>query len=214
MAGVSETFRGNAVLAGVLFITATTATVISQVLMDPLLSQADPVAAIRAASGVFAAAVGLELVNALASLGIAVALFAVLRRHNLTAAVGYLGLRAVEGATGVLAAAGFLTVLAPDTDGAWGMALHDAGFLIVLIVFSASTLVLYPSMFRFRLVPGWLSLWGMAGGVLLLLSCLMILAGRIGIGSTPDMILSLPIAVNELVLALWLILRGVATATA
>jgi hypothetical protein len=40
-------------------------------------------------------------------------------------------------------------------------------------------------------------------------SVLLILFGRVEMGSTIDMILSLPIWINEMALALWLIFRGV-----
>ena len=44
---------------------------------------------------------------------------------------------------------------------------------------------------------------------MLLVSGLLILFGQIEIGSTTDTILSLPIWINEMALALWLIFRGV-----
>jgi hypothetical protein len=80
---------------------------------------------------------------------------------------------------------------------------------LLLMVFSVSTLILYPALFRFRLVPAVLSLWGLLGGLMLLVSGLLILFGQVEMGSTTDTILSLPIWINEMVLALWLIFRGV-----
>ena len=141
--------------------------------------------------------------------GIAIALYPILKRVGETAAVGYLSIRAIEGATGVVAAVAFLWLLAGlDSDEA-ALQFHDAAFLMVLIVFSVSTLILYPTLFYFRIVPAWISLWGLAGGILLLASCLMIAFGVHTMGSTSDGLLSLPIAINEMVLAVWLIFRGV-----
>jgi len=42
--------------------------------------------------------------------------------------------------------------------------------------------------------------WGMSGGLMVLISCLLILFGRIEIGSATDLIHSLPIWINEMVL--------------
>ena len=81
-------------------------------------------------------------------------------------------------------------------------------FLLVLIVFSCGTLLFYPLLFKYRLVPPVLSLWGLIGGSMLLVSCLLILFGQITMGGTTDLVLSLPIWINEMVLAVWLFLRG------
>lgn len=68
--------------------------------------------------------------------------------------------------------------------------------------------MLYPILFRFRLVPVFISLWGLIGGLMLLASNMLILFGPIEIGSTADTLLSLPIWINEMVLAVWLIVKG------
>ena len=201
--------RQNARLAGVLFIAATTATSGSQLLMQPILADAFIVAAIQSSSTTFALAIMLELVNALASTGIAIALFVILNACSKTSAIGYLGLRTIEGALGIVAAAALLAVFTdPEATGLL-VALHDTAFLMVLLVFSVSTCVLYPMLWRFHLVPTWLSVWGMIGGGLLMISVVMIIFGQHAVGSTADVILSLPIAVNEMALAVWLIVRGV-----
>ena len=51
-------------------------------------------------------------------------------------------------------------------------------------------------------MPRWLSVWGLAGAVLYLATPLLDMFGR-GFG-----ILMLPLAVAEIVLAVWLIVRG------
>jgi Domain of unknown function (DUF4386) len=63
-------------------------------------------------------------------------------------------------------------------------------------------------LYRSRLVPGWLSLWGFVGGVLLFLyGVLGILGADTGLGS-PWMLLAMPIAVEEMVFAGWLLTKG------
>ncbi len=201
-----DTARRSARIAAILFVAATASTMASQVIVEQL-----PAAATDFATHQYllSVAVVFEIVNGLASAGIALALYPVLRHLSELMATGYLGLRVVEGALGVAAAASLTMIANPDTGMArWASAYHDAMFLLVLIVFSCGTICFYPLLFKFRLVPRLLSVWGMVGGLMLLTSCLMILFGQIEAGGTTDLVLSLPIWINEMVLAAWLFLRG------
>lgn len=193
-------------VAAVLFITATASTMASQMIMEGL---PDAATGLTAKRDLVALATAFEIANGLASAGIALAFYPVLRRVSELAATGYLGLRIVEGALGVAAAAGLMMITVPGLGNSeWASAYHDATFLLVLIVFSCGTFCFYPVLFKYRLVPSVLSIWGMIGGLTLLISCLLILFGRIEIGGTTDLVLSLPIWINEMVLAVWLLVRG------
>jgi hypothetical protein len=61
-------------------------------------------------------------------------------------------------------------------------------------------------LYRSRLVPRWLSGWGIAAGFPILIACLAALFSHTPV--TSYKILILPIAVQEIVLAAWLIFRG------
>ena len=201
-------YRIETIIAGILFITATAATMASQIIIAPMLAAPDVADYVIAHRHLFTLGIVLEIVNALASAGIAVAFFPILWQCSRILAPAYGGLRAIEASVGIVAAIGLLLLLAPGGS-AIAIVFHDLAFLLLLMVFSVSTLILYPALFRFHLVPAVLSLWGLLGGLMLLVSGLLILFGRVEMGSTTDMILSLPIWINEMALALWLIFRGV-----
>jgi hypothetical protein len=203
-----QRYRTETIIAGVLFIIATTATMAAQLIIAPMLAASDVADHVVNNRSLFIFGVLLELANALASAGIAIALYPVIWRCTQGLAVAYVGLRTIEASVGVVGAVGLLTVLSYGMSGV-AVAFHDWAFLLVLFVFSIGTLILYPLLYTFRLVPVVLSLWGLIGGGMLFCSILLILFGRIEVGSTVDMILSLPIWINEMVLALWLIIRGV-----
>lgn len=203
-----STYSTGSLAAGILFIAATTATMASFALTDPILGGTDVAEQVANQRSGIIVGVILEISNALASAGIAMALFPIIWRFTQGLAVAYLGLRVIEAGLGVLAATGLLILLSPGS-GAVGVAIHNWAFLLVLTVFSVGTLVLYPVLFIYRLVPVLLSVWGFIGGVMLLLSCTLILFGWIDGGSTIDTLLSLPIWINEMGLAVWLLLRGV-----
>jgi len=203
-----QRYRTETIIAGVLFIIATTATMAAQLIIAPMLGASDVADHVANNRSLFIFGVLFELANALASAGIAIAIYPVIWRCTQGLAVAYVGLRTIEASVGVVAAVGLLTVLSHGVSGV-AVAFHDWAFLLVLFVFSIGTLILYPLLYTFRLVPVVLSLWGLIGGGMLLCSILLILFGRIEVGSTVELILSLPIWINEMVLALWLIIRGV-----
>ncbi len=203
-----NTYRTETTVAGILFIAATTATMAGFTLTDPILAGPDIIGRVAEQRSLVSVGAILETINALASAGIAMALFPIIWRYAQGLAVAYVGLRVIEAGLGMLAATGLLILLSPDSDMA-GVAVHHWAFLMVLTVFSVSTFVLYPVLFIYRLVPVFLSVWGFIGGVMLLSSCLLILFGWTDSGSTCDTLLSLPIWINEMALALWLIVRGV-----
>jgi len=203
-----RTYRYESVAAGILFIAATTATMASFALIDPILGEGDVAGLLASQRSRIIAGASLEVTNALASAGIAMALFPIIWRCTQGLAVAYLGLRVIEAGLGVLAATGLLVLLSPE-NGEVGVAIHNSAFLLVLTVFSVGAIVLNLVLFIYRLVPVVLSIWGLIGGLMLLLSCLLILFGWIESGSMVDTLLSLPIWINEMALALWLLVRGV-----
>jgi hypothetical protein len=73
------------------------------------------------------------------------------------------------------------------------------------IVFSLGALMFYYLFYRSRLVPRWLSVWGLAGAALYLAVPLLDMFGH-GFG-----VLMAPLAVAEIVLAVWLIVKGLAS---
>jgi len=66
----------------------------------------------------------------------------------------------------------------------------------------------YLVFYRSLLMPRWLSVWGLAGTALGLAAGLLVLFQSIAVLSSTQVVLNLPIAVQEMVLAVWLIVKG------
>jgi len=66
----------------------------------------------------------------------------------------------------------------------------------------------YYIFYQTRLVPRWLAGWGLAGAAMCMVAGLLVMFRVIGPMSAPQVILALPIAVQEMVLAVWLIAKG------
>ena len=76
-----------------------------------------------------------------------------------------------------------------------------------MIVLSLTALILNYILYQSRLVPRFISVWGLIGAALMLAAGLL---GMFGLSpfSTIVILLGLPLALNEMVLAVWLIVKG------
>jgi Domain of unknown function (DUF4386) len=86
------------------------------------------------------------------------------------------------------------------------VAVRQESVLAGVFACAVGALMYYVVFYRSRLIPRWLSGWGIAGVLLMLVACLSALFTRNTV--TSFTILILPIAVQEMVLAVWLIAKG------
>lgn len=216
--------RNRAAAGGALFIVATTASLLGRaVLLDPILEGAGFLAEVAANQDRTAAGALLGLVAYFASASIAIALYPVLRRYGEGLALGSVGLRLVEG---VLYSLGAIAVLASGTlarglaeaDTATRVSLQASGDLLMAVrswAGMAGTLAFYPAgllyylvFFRSRLIPRWLSGWGIVAVAMGFTASILVVFHIILPMSAPQIVLNFPIFLQEMVLAVWLIARG------
>ena len=215
----------RATTAGALLITATAASLVGSALRGSLLEGPDLLARVslhqdRVLLGTF-----FQLLAAFTSAAIAISLYPVLRRHAAGMALGAVGFRLIEGVFHALSAVGTLMLVAlsgrPPGAGAAGAAathtsvvlvrdLRHAASLVGVLAFYTGATAYYVVFYRSWLVPRWLSVWGLAGTALGLTAALLVLFREIGMLSGPQVLLNVPIAVQEMVLAVWLIWKGFA----
>ena len=214
--------RKAAVAAGVLFIVATVADVLSRVaFVTPVLSSADPLAAVSANGTRVALGALLLVVGALAAAGIAIAMYPVLRRHGEAMALGSVGFRLVEGTFYlgivvcllVLVAIGEEAVSSGDPAAfavptALVLAAKEALGQVGVLAFALGATMYYWLFYRSQLVPRWLSAWGLVAIASLVVSVVLVIAGIFEPMSPPQVLLAAPIGVQEMVLAGWLIAKG------
>jgi hypothetical protein len=153
-----------------------------------------------------------------------IVLFPLLRKYHEVLALGYVVFRgALETAlyigmtvswlmlivlsmeyvkAGTAAAAGYQTL------GTILLAGHEMMTTILIIVFSLGALMLYTIFYRSQLIPRWISIWGFIA-IFLHLSTAVLIVFRF---ATPEsaivMAINLPIFLQEMVMAVWLIVKG------
>jgi hypothetical protein len=87
------------------------------------------------------------------------------------------------------------------------VSMRDHSNVAAVFAFSVGALMYYSVFYRSRLVPRWLSGWGVAATFLMMTACLLALFSN-NTPVTGYTLLILPIAVQEMVLAVWLLAEG------
>jgi len=164
----------------------------------------------------------LVLIMGVAIAPIPVMLFPILKKYNESLALGYVIFRVLEVVTYIGIVISWLLLLtlsqeyvqagAPDasyyqTLGTLLLAAGDWIDPIMVIVFSISALILNYVFYQSKLIPRWLSGWGLIGATLHLAE------GVLAVFGYPDITVLgipvyLPIGLQEMVYAVWLIVKG------
>jgi len=216
-------FRKLAIIAGVLWIIYTSVDILSSLFTGSITSTNYLVSVSENAGLVGTGALLLFIGGACAS-GIAISLYPVLKKFNAGLALGAVGFRISEGVLRFVAVCGYLLLItlsqqfvkagAPDSSyfqtlGALVYAGNRwVGNLASLLAFTIGALLIYIVFYRTKLVPRWLSGWGIVAAILGMLSCVLVLVGLIAPFGTEQIAIAIPMLPQEYVLAAWLIVKG------
>jgi len=219
-----DTNRKISRITGVLLITATVAGLLGSNLTGSIVSAPDHLVQIAANKNLIVVGALLAFVAAAGSAGIAIALYPVLRKYNEGLALGSVGFRLIEAVFYTISALGLLSLLSLSQEytnaGSQASTLEIldtlisairvwAGFVLGVIAFCLGAAMYYYVMYRSKLIPSWLSIWGLAGLALLFSMTMLIAFGeRISGPSGMQVLLAIPLALQEIVLGVWLITKG------
>jgi len=184
-------YKNNAKLAGVMFLVAMTASLTGGMIIE------------RGNNNNYIIfGVVLELINALAVIGIVAALYEPLKKYYPSITVGYMGIRLIEAV--VCVAAAFIPVVSLSFNG-------DTMILTVMrniiteyavpTFFGIGAMLLYVMLYRSRLVPKYISVWGVVASIGIML--VMFVSVR-----EIKPVLGLPIILNEIYLGIYLLVKG------
>ncbi len=203
--------RTHAAAGGALYLVTIVTSIPAAALKAPLLAGADADPAAAAWSAV------LEVVLALSCIGTAVVMFPVLRRAGEVGALGFVTARTLEAA---IIVTGVISVLSMSSLRGAGVASDDAVSLLLVevhrwafllgpgLIPAINALCLAPLLYRARLVPRVIPLVGMIGIPLLLASATATMFGLFTQTSPVAAALAAPIALWELSLGIWLVVKG------
>ncbi|HEY5248184.1 MAG TPA: DUF4386 domain-containing protein [Dermatophilaceae bacterium] len=212
--------RRISIATGTLFIIATVAAVAAAALL-PALTGPGYLAGVSSHPHQMATSALLYLIAAGTSVGIAIALYPLLKTINPALALGSVVFRTIEAVFYTAAVVSLLSLLtlgqqlatAPAANrapiqamAAYVLSVRDHSSLVAVFAFSLGALMYYVVFYRSRLVPRWLSGWGIAGVLLMLTACLLALFSNNDV--TGYKVLIAPIALQEMVFAVWLLVKG------
>ena len=215
--------RNTARAVGVLFILGLVPFLIGQALYDPILGPPDYLDIAHPNRVPAIIGVLLEFASALALVLIPVVLFPILKQQNEVLALGYVSFRLLEAVLLTLAQVYKLSLVGLSqayldrggVDASYYQAVGhsvqsviywvDHAGLIYLVVFGIGALILYSTLYRSRLVPRWLSIWGLFSAVAILAASVI---ATFDISVVVAMLLVIPIALQEQTMAVWLIVKG------
>jgi hypothetical protein len=218
-----NTYRTNATIAGVLYIIGTVAGILSLALLQPVRDAQDLLVSAAANANLVIAAALCVLLMALSLAMVPVVLYPVLKRHSQVLALGYVVFRgALETVTCLVTPIAWLLlvalsqlvvqgqgVAAPDLQASAALLLKPGAVgSIAGIVFCLGAAMFYTVLYQSRLVPRWISVWGLAGLLPYLAAYLMAMFATLDVMSSTAILMYLPLAVQEIVLAVWLIVKG------
>jgi hypothetical protein len=217
-----ETGKNAARILGLLYIIGSVAGILSRVLTAPVLSAQDLLTTVAASGSRIPAAALMVLLMGAALALVPVVGFPILRRHDEVLALGYVVFRgALEGAGYMGIVVSWLLLLPLSRIDSLGIAysaeLQAVGQVllnateigvVLMLGFSLGGLLFYALLYRSKLVPRWLSAWGLGAILLNLAAGLLAMFGVIDLLSGTSTVLQLPIFLQETVLAVWLIVRG------
>ena len=213
--------RKRTIIAGSLYIVGTVAGVLS---ISTAVDAPDYLVKASANANQVLSSALFQFIMTIAYLGFTITLYPILRTHMESLSIGFLSFRIVAAVLNII---GFLFLLlllslsqqyvkAGTQDLSYFQTLGDllrsgrdfVNHVAMILATSVGGLMFYLLLFKTKLIPRWLSLWGLSGTIFTILASLLVMFKMIDILTSTYLVLNLPLVFLEIVLAIWLIARG------
>ncbi|MCU0448997.1 MAG: DUF4386 domain-containing protein [Bernardetiaceae bacterium] len=217
----------NAKVTGWLFIIAAISSIIGLKLYDPILNDDNFVLSASGSSSSITLGAICELILVATATGTGIMLFPLLKRYQETIGLAYLSFRILEVVFISIGIVSVLTALSISEQHTSGMiqSKDDAQNLMATFIYvhkwtfmigpnfmlAINTFLYSYVLFRTKVIPIQLSRLGLVASFLIMTAAILELFGIIEQISTWGILLALPIALYEMTLAIWLIVKGIKT---
>lgn len=213
--------RKRTIIAGLLYIVGTVAGVLS---IAPAVDASDYLLKASANANQVLLCALFQFLMTIAYLGFAITLYPILRKHMESLTLGFLSFRIIAAVLNIIGFISLLLILSLSQqyvktgmpDSSYFQILGDllrsgrdfVNHVAMILATSVGGLMFYLLLFKTKLIPRWLSLWGFIGTIFTTFASLLIMFRIIDIITSTYIILNLPLILLEIVLAIWFILKG------
>ena len=166
-----------------------------------------------------------QFIMTIAYVGFALTLYPILRKHMESLALGFLSFRIIAAVLNII---GFIILLlllslsqefvkAGTPDSSYFQTLGDllrsgrdfVNHVAMILATSVGGLMFYFLLYQTKLIPRWLSLWGLISTIFTILASFLIMFHIIDIITSIYLVLNLPLILLEITLAIWFIAKGI-----
>lgn len=217
-----NSYRKTAIIVGMLFIIATVTAILTIAFLGNTLETPLNFGTVSENEFQVVMATLFWIILAISVAGIGFMMYPILKKYHEGFALGYISFRLAESVCIIISSIAILSLLTISKDYAGGtleaiyyqpsgnllLALQNWSFEIGTLIFlGLGGFFIYYPLYELKLVPRVLSIWGLIGAACVLLYGLLGLFGLTA-DSVALNVLAAPIAIQEMVFAVWLIVKG------
>jgi hypothetical protein len=217
-----KSYRKTAIIVGILFIVAKVSAILTIGILGSTLETPLDETVISENEYQIGLAALLWIILAISVTAIGFFMYPILKKHDKGLALGYISFRLIESICIIISSITLLSILTISQEtfagnldvsnfqpmGSLLLAIQNWSFEIGTLIFlGLGGFFLYYPLYELKLVPRVLSIWGLIGAACVLLYGLLALFGLTADSVTLNL-LAAPIAIQEMVFAVWLIVKG------
>lgn len=169
-------------------------------------------------------AVLFQFILSICYLGFAILIYPIIKKFYPGLAIGFLSFRVIAGGILIMGAILLLSILILSQEFSGHNSENSLIFqaignvlkvtrdyinhIFMVLALGAGNLLLYVLFLRTKLIPTWLSIWGILGILPAIFASVLLLFHQIEVITPQYLVLNMPTALFELVLGFWLIVKG------
>ena len=219
--------KKTAIIVGVLFLIALIFNIVTMGIYQPILTAPDYLGNAYPNKIQIILGILLDFICVPAIIFIPIMMYPIFKQYNERISRGYVIFRFLEGILFIISLISWLSIINLSQEYITGGAQNISYFntlgnlifaridwttLIYIIIFTIAALMFYYLLYRSKIIPRFLSVWGLRAAAFLLTGALLGMLGFIPLLKAMTYF-SPPIALNELVLSIWLIVKGFNSST-
>jgi len=208
-------------LAGILMLAGMVAGIFS---VAPAIDATDYLTAAAKDSNQVTLAAVFQLVMSLTYIGVAILLYPTIKRFGSAWSIGFLSCRIIAASLSIIGTIVLLSMLTLSQEylrnpSPHPLALEAIGNVLkitrdyinhvfMVIVLCTGNFLCYVLFFQSKLIPRWLSLWGIMAAFLSVSASILLLFQQVDVITYAYLALNAPMAIQEVFLGIWLIVKG------